>query len=189
MERVCENCGDVFARPPSLIGRFCSKQCAYTARRKAVTEHRRILRAPEHPLAGSTGLVSAARAALYDKLGPGWHACHWCGRKVRWLIGVRGNPRTALVADHVDSDPLNDAIANLVPACGTCNATRTQSIKTGELFVVGSNGKGNRTRATARTCLICGASFLVATAQLRTPGKGLCCSRSCARRLPRQPRA
>jgi hypothetical protein len=182
MKKSCEKCGQEFTRPPSQMGRFCGTRCAYAARRKEVTEHRRIRYLPSHPLSGSTGLVSAARAILYDRIGPGWHECHWCRRKVRWLRGVRGNNPRALVADHVDSDPLNDAPGNIVPSCGTCNGTRTQQIEPTEFFVMQS---GHRTRATRRVCLICKAQFLVATAQLRTPGKGLCCSRSCARRLPK----
>jgi hypothetical protein len=181
VESSCENCGTKFERPPSQLGRFCGKACAYAARRKRVTTYRRMRYLPSHPLAGRTGLVSDARRILYDRIGPGWHPCHWCGCKVRWVVGARGGGANALVADHVDSDPLNDAPGNIVPACVTCNGTRTQSIKAGELFVVRPNG--TRTRATERTCAVCGSKFLVAKAQLRIPGKGLACSRSCARKL------
>lgn len=186
MTGCCENCGATFERPPSQLGRFCSKACGYAARRKPVTNHRRMQYAPGHPLSGATGLVSAARKILYDRIGPGVHVCHWCGKNIRWIKGVRGHSTGAVIADHVDSDPLNDEPENIVPSCGTCNATRTQSIKSGELFVVRSNG--TRTRATKRLCVICQAEFLVVNAELRSSGKGQCCSRSCARRLPRAAR-
>lgn len=183
MQRDCEYCGEAFSRPPSQLGQFCSARCAYAARRKTVTAYRRMRYLPTHPLAGSTGLVSDARVVLYEKVGPGWHRCHWCEARIRWVVGTRGNARDSLIADHVDSNPLNDDPANLVPSCGPCNGSRARVIKPSEDYVVRKDG--SKTRATRRICLICGSQFLVATAQLRTPGTGLCCSRSCARRLPR----
>lgn len=179
MEKSCERCGKPYNRPPALAGRFCSKQCAYAARRKERPKYRRQRYLPDHPLAGATGLVSDARVVLYARVGPGWHACHWCGAKVRWLINRRGNARGALIADHLDGDPLNDSPDNVVVSCGGCNGTRGRVIQAGELFV--ANGAA-RTRAVERVCARCHRPFLVGVAQARTPGKGLYCSRSCARR-------
>jgi hypothetical protein len=185
MDNHCVRCGIKYSRPPALIGSYCSKQCAYADRRKSVTGVRRMRYLPTHPLAGKTGLVSEARVILFERLGPGWHSCHWCGKKVRWLHNRRGAVKGALVADHLDSNPLNDFPKNLVASCGTCNGTRTRAIRSGELFVIRCDG--TRTRAIERTCLTCRSPFLTPIAESRYPNKGRYCSRSCARRAPRSP--
>lgn len=82
--------------------------------------YRRIHR-PDHPLAAANGQVLEHRAVLFDAIGPGEHACHWCGCPVRW------DGRTAddrLVVDHLDGDRLNNARENLVPAHQRCNVLR-----------------------------------------------------------------
>jgi hypothetical protein len=71
-----------------------------------------------HPLAGKSGLLYQHRAVLYDRLGSGPQACHWCGLVVEW----RGTPK--LVVDHLDGDKANNREGNLVPSCHKCNATR-----------------------------------------------------------------
>jgi len=184
MENTCAHCGQLYSKPPSQIGRFCSKTCGYAAMRKSDVNHRRIRRDNTHPLAGASGLVSEARAVLFDRIGWGPHPCHWCGRRVQWKIGASGNKTDALIADHLDNNPLNDASGNIVPACGTCNGTRTQSIKDDELFLVRPNG--TRVRAVERTCLACGGKFLIAPASLGRPNRGLFCSLPCARAAPRR---
>ncbi len=186
MEKACERCGAKFTRPPSLMGRFCSKSCWYGSNRKNTTTRRRMLYRPDHALAGNTGLVSAARAILFNRIGAGWHSCHWCGRKIRWRIGKSGNLVDAVIADHVNNDPLDDAPENIVASCGACNGTRTQAIRTGELFV--TNPNGTRARAVERQCQTCQSTFLVVPAQLNKPGKGRYCSLSCARKAPRKQR-
>ena len=73
-----------------------------------------------HPTAHADGRVRIHRATLYDAIGPGVHACHWCRREVEWFApGDR-----ALVADHLDGDTWNNATDNLVPACDNCNKAR-----------------------------------------------------------------
>ena len=179
MDGTCAHCGATYSRPPSLLGRYCSKRCAYDARRKERTNHRRMRFAPAHPLAGKTGLVSEARAVLYDRLGPGPHACHWCGTTVDWVVGARGNIPTALVADHVNSDPLDDRPENIVPACGACNATRGAVVADDDLYVTRANG--TRLRAVRRECEHCHGQFLAAVNQVAA-GRGRFCSKSCARK-------
>lgn len=177
MERRCDQCGGQYDRPPSQIGRFCSKKCAYAERRKERTTHRRMRYLPGHPLSGATGLVADARVVLYEKIGPGDHVCHWCGREISWVTGTRGNQRGALVADHLDNDPLNDEPSNLVASCGACNGTRTQRVGDDETFVtIGSR----RLRALERSCESCGKGFLSPKSEVAV-GKGRFCSRSCAR--------
>lgn len=142
-------------------------------------------RAPGHPLAGVTDLVSEARAALFDSIGWGPHPCHWCSTAVDWKVVRKGqstNGASALVADHVDNDPLNDALENLVPSCQVCNGSRHgRRVQDGERFIVRPNG--TRLRAVERTCEHCGTAFLIAPALFRNrPNAGRFCSRSCARR-------
>lgn len=179
MNRACNHCGATYSRPFSQLGSFCSPKCAYAARTKRRTSVRRLRYLPSHPLAGSTGLLSAARAILYERLGPGWHHCHWCSGGIRWLRGHQGNNTRAILADHLDSNPLNDAPENIVPACGRCNGSRTQSVKDNEPHIV--RPSGTRVRAVARNCEACGTAFLVVRAELNS-GRGRFCSRSCARR-------
>lgn len=180
MDSKCKHCGTQYSRPASQIGSYCSKTCWHADQRKDENTSRRIRYLPEHPLAGATGLVAEARAVLYEQIGPGEHPCHWCGTKVRWMTGLRGNLAGSLIADHLNGDPLNDAADNIVPACGRCNGTRTQQIKPDEAFVVRSNG--TRTRAVERACIMCGGAFFVPPAALKRPNRGLFCSRSCARK-------
>lgn len=68
-----------------------------------------------HPLAIGNGVVAEHRHVLYEKIGPGTHPCHWCGALRDWggLDGIN--------ADHLDSEPLNNAPENLVPSCCGCN--------------------------------------------------------------------
>jgi hypothetical protein len=77
---------------------------------------------PRHPLGPS---VLAHRAVLYDVIGPGEHPCHWCRRAVSWDQTYPRRPG-ALVVDHVDGNTVNNAVANLVPACAACNLKRAR---------------------------------------------------------------
>jgi len=181
MENACANCGATYSRPPSWIGSYCSKVCAYKARTKDRTTVRRNVYRPGHPLAGRTGLLSCARATLFDKIGRGLHPCHWCGKPVNWAVGQRGQPADTLVADHLNADPLDDRPENLVAACGTCNGTRARAVGDDEPFINRPNG--TRLRAVIVTCAHCHTQFLAIQAQVAN-GKARFCSRSCARRHP-----
>lgn len=77
----------------------------------------RALTVHGHPLADKWGHVLEHRKVLYDKIGPGPHACHWCGCAVTW-------GGLSLTADHLDFDRANNAPSNLVPACNSCNVRR-----------------------------------------------------------------
>lgn len=66
------------------------------------------------------------RVVLYDAIGPGEHACHWCGQTVTWDIVTAADPRSLFV-DHVDFNKLNNDRANLVPSCWDCNIARTRA--------------------------------------------------------------
>lgn len=90
-------------------------------REATVTRYRRV-KAPGHPLADKDGMVRVHRRALYDKIGPGEHACHWCGRPVAWDgVGIG-----RLCVDHIDGDRWNNDPANLVPSCRRCNTKRAE---------------------------------------------------------------
>jgi HNH endonuclease len=86
------------------------------------TPYRRYVRLG-HPLATGLGYVSVHRLALYEKIGQGPHSCHWCSAVVDWAPGP-GARRAALVVDHLNNDPRDNAPNNLVPSCVTCNARR-----------------------------------------------------------------
>jgi hypothetical protein len=81
----------------------------------------RTVSAKGHPLAHANGRAYEHRVVLYDHIGIGPHACHWCDAEVDWL--PKGNPRE-LQPDHLNNDGADNRIENLVPACRSCNSTR-----------------------------------------------------------------
>jgi 5-methylcytosine-specific restriction endonuclease McrA len=83
----------------------------------------RVTHDPSHPLAMRNGFVYVHRKVLYDTIGPGEHACHWCGTIVRWAPkGTRG----ILVPDHLNGYGNDNRPENLVPSCMGCNTARGQ---------------------------------------------------------------
>jgi hypothetical protein len=67
-----------------------------------------------HPVLGRT---TERRAALYDKLGPGTHRCHWCGARVTWKM--RGALRRGEAKLFIDQDGKRP-----VPVCFRCKTLR-----------------------------------------------------------------
>lgn len=82
-----------------------------------------VVKRPEHPLAAKGGLVAVHRVVLFDKIGPGDHACHWCTCPVSWDKSWPRDP-DGLVVDHLDHNRLNNDPDNLVPSCEPCNKNR-----------------------------------------------------------------
>jgi hypothetical protein len=130
VERSCERCATKFmAWPPNhsphrkRTGIYCSTDCARTT---PGTGWRSNLVRPGHPLAGADGRVLAHRFALYEHIGDGAHPCHWCKTSLNWGTYSRKGKRATndLIVDHLDSNPRNNSISNLVPACQRCNALR-----------------------------------------------------------------
>lgn len=140
-----------------------------------------MIHAPDHPLAFNSPYIPEYRALLYKAIGPGAHPCHHCGAEVQWMPGGKCGPGV-LVVDHLDRDPLNDAIENLAPSCQRCNILNSaRTVRDDEDFRV--IGKGTRLRGEARNCELCGNRFVAHPD--RRPGRGRFCSRSCARKKPR----
>lgn len=81
---------------------------------------RRAVYTPEHVLSRSSGLVAEHRLVLFDAIGYGPHRCHWCEKWVNW-----GWPMSCrLDVDHLDWDPSNNDLSNLVASCNPCNSMR-----------------------------------------------------------------
>jgi hypothetical protein len=193
MDRVCERCGAGFQAKAWHIahgrGRFCSQRCAKLAywSDKPQGAGYRFLRVTGHPLADAKGVVREHRLLLYGRIGPGPHPCHWCGKQLDWRSVSKPNlPEGVepLTVDHLDEDKRNNDAANLVPSCHRCNIRRSsprELVRDDELFTVRPDG--TRSRALARICQTCGADFLAVVSQV-AQGRGLYCSRSCARKVP-----
>lgn len=84
--------------------------------RKYKTKH-----APRHPLASKHGIVYVHRMVLFDAIGYGPHACHWCGTEVDWK--PKGTPGE-LQPDHLNNQGDDNRLENLAPSCRSCNAGR-----------------------------------------------------------------
>ena len=190
MLQTCEMCGDPFNVRPAKVaagkGRFCSRPCADRGRLGGWKEgvRYRQTRAPGHPIAPPSGVLATARVILYDAIGAGPHQCHWCEKQIDWLPGLGLKSANSIVVDHLDHDPTNDVVENLVPSCNACNAHRRASgkspiIQEGELYLVMLDG--SRARAEDVPCEHCGKQFLAKLVE-RAKGKGRFCSMSCARK-------
>lgn len=68
-----------------------------------------------HPRALGGYRAYQHRVVFTDKHGEGPFSCHWCHIPVTW---------DDMHVDHVDSDPTNNAIDNLVASCAHCNQRR-----------------------------------------------------------------
>ena len=135
---------------------------------------------PGHPLAGKSGSLQEHRYLLFERIGPGSHACYHCGVSVEWRRVTRSESRPGvLYVDHLDGNRRNNDLANLVPSCARCNGIVRRNghmISDGEDFLVIS---GSKLRAVRNTCP-CGREFLVVRHMAE---KTRCCSRSCAQKL------
>lgn len=190
-KRNCAACGGEIPSKRRATQRFCSSVCYGKSNRgvarKGNVKHRVVLPPEGHPLAIDGGRVPAARIVLYDKIGPGAHPCNWCSNEIDW--NAQRYAPNAIIADHLDWDPSNDAPDNLVASCNPCNAhrraggTSTRLTDDDKTIIWG----GVRTRAVELFCQVCGARFLIPPSAT-FDGKGRTCSRSCARRLPRRSR-
>jgi hypothetical protein len=125
----------------------------------------KFIRAPQHPLATSWGTVLEHRKVLYDRIGGGPHPCHWCGKRLTWQVRQGGGGST-LTVDHLDNNPANNRLTNLVPCCTRCNITRNRAnlVADTEVFI-DSPGRRGRVRAVELTCPECGDPFLVPKAE------------------------
>lgn len=81
----------------------------------------RTVPAKGHPVAMANGQAYEHRVVLYNTIGPGIHACHWCGTEIEWAS--KGAPRE-LQPDHLNNDGADNRPENLVPACRACNTAR-----------------------------------------------------------------
>ena len=137
------------------------------------------VRSKGHPLAPYGASVQEHRLILYDKIGPGSHPCHWCGKVVEWKVRKRTDTTNgSLMVDHLDENRKNNDPGNLVPSCTGCNAKRSDKrvIQPGELSVTCGKWKG---RAVERLCTVCGKPFVRPLCWNRKKTKDPVCSQKC----------
>lgn len=75
-----------------------------------------------HPAALPCGVTRYHRIILWEKIGPGIHPCHWCGKSVTWNNSYPTD-LDGLVVDHLDWNKINNLPDNLVPSCNPCNVS------------------------------------------------------------------
>lgn len=91
-----------------------------------------------HPVAGPSGRAYLHRVVLYDAIGDGLHSCHWCGREIRWIVGLLPPwPPDYLAVDHVNADRHDNRLENLVASCQPCNSTRAQRARHERILAAG----------------------------------------------------
>lgn len=110
VQRVCEGCGNTFDVPPWIAciegyGRFCSIACKW-----------KIMRAENHPGWKGGGIEKyppgwkeSLRAAIRDREG---HRCFTCSKEQIF---------PALCVHHIDYNPDNLKLSNLVALCRSCH--------------------------------------------------------------------
>lgn len=89
---------------------------------------------PTHPLASKHGIVYVHRMVLFDAIGYGPHACHWCKRPIDWA--AKGDPNE-LQPDHLNGLGDDNALENLVPSCRGCNVARALQARSAALREAG----------------------------------------------------
>lgn len=175
---ICETCDVSFEPKIQTSGRWCSAGCFWTrgpdGPRKGSVKTPRQRTAWGHPLAGRGGRAAVSRLDLYAEIGPGPHPCHWCGRMLQWTVGIASD---SIIVDHLDWNPINDELENLVVSCNSCNTRRAAPGRQGAIATDEPTvpiGKTHRTRAIECTCKTCGKSFLTPKSR-----PGHYCSRPC----------
>lgn len=176
-ELTCKWCGNAFAvKTPSEARKrmFCGQECARHGNWKpSPRAPYRMTKLPEgHPLTVGQGrTLGVHKLALWEKIGPGTHPCHYCAVPVTWRARESG---ARLTVEHLDRDRLNNNPANLVPCCYRCNnLNRSTIVSDDELFRV--HASGHRIRGNPAVCQHCGTDYVA-----RRDHKGWFCSRKCS---------
>jgi hypothetical protein len=184
----CVRCGTWFSVQDLLkVRRYCTKECQSSARRLPVTKalYRTRYLTVGHPLNSGSNKILAHRLALWEKIGPGPHPCHYCGVLVDWILSA-DTRKGALISEHVDRDPANNDQDNLVPSCQRCNILNSRRrVLPDEPHRIST--RGTRRRCVVRSCRHCSEEFLAYRS--KDPTRGVYCSRSCiAKDKPRRRR-
>lgn len=128
--KLCAKCYHRQYRHGDVTKTAARTDITASAGRRYKTVHR-----PDHPLAFANGNAYVHRVVLYDKIGPGSHPCHWCGKTVRWEA-TRGDS-DCLNTDHLNGIGDDNHADNLVPSCTGCNNARALQARSAALRAAG----------------------------------------------------
>ena len=131
MKQADNNCEVEGCEKPRR-GRYCSMHytrlnrhgdvhAVHSPGRKPNANGYLLVQATAHPVAHRDGSAFEHRVVLYDAIGAGEHPCHWCSTPVTWFVDLQ--------TDHVDHNPQNNNLNNLVASCGPCNVRRNSRWK------------------------------------------------------------
>lgn len=78
-----------------------------------------------HPVQDKDAKAYLHRVVLADEIGPGPHACNWCGWDgLSWEVTDPKDPQF-LAADHLNAVTADCRVKNLAPSCRWCNDNRS----------------------------------------------------------------
>lgn len=85
----------------------------------------RLVSMHDHPISCINGTIPYHRYLLYEAMGrPNSSECHWCGHPLLWKSNLPHPVCHIVNVDHLDFDPQNNDLENLVCSCMWCNANR-----------------------------------------------------------------
>lgn len=85
----------------------------------------RITNAEDNWLAQPHGKMPLHRWICWQMLGqPSHSSCVYCGYQMPWKTYMKPSQYYVICVDHIDNNPDNNSVENLLPSCWWCNANK-----------------------------------------------------------------